>query len=112
MPGGWGDAHRALGTRRVEREPVTRVGGRGVEAKGRGRRAESKVSVGSMPAGAVEGDVGVAAGDGMPVQDVRPNAIKTAPVLMTVRREVLLGTRLSHLAAFGGRRLLRAKDEA
>ena len=46
---------------------------------------------------ALLGEPEEACGAGSAVQDVTPNAIRTAPVLMTVRRDVLLGNRLSPL---------------
>jgi hypothetical protein len=51
-----------------------------------------KVAAGSA-AGVVLGDPDDGEGAGTAVHEVIPKARRTAPVLMTVRRDVLLGTR-------------------
>jgi hypothetical protein len=51
-----------------------------------------KIADGSEAPVVAAGDVGEGEGPGPPVHDVTVNARRTAPVLITVRRDVLLGT--------------------
>src|SRR6476620_6815610 len=67
----------------------------------RGCAAVPKLKVACGSAGGELGVPEVGEGDGSPVHDVTPSAMRTAPALITVRRDVLLGTRLSPLDAAG-----------
>lgn len=68
----------------------------------RGWAAVPKLKVATGPDPVFEGEAdGDGAGAGLPVQEVTLRARRTAPVVRTVRRDGLLGTRVSPLGFAG-----------